>query len=82
VNRPIPGAKIAYRKEVGSTGRRVALQGWMDVDYREAMSNLADNEARIFTDGKDTFLAKALKPSFDPQESKIDYAVEIVEVSE
>jgi hypothetical protein len=84
VDRAIPGAQVGDRTEIGATGRRVTLTGWMETDFRESMSNLADNVARTFTDGKDTFTAKMLKPQFtlnEATESIIEYTVELVEVS-
>jgi len=82
-DRPIPGAQIGKRGEIGATGRTVAVSGWMEYDYRDAMDSLADDVVRTYTDGKNSFAAKMLKPRYSwnvSQPGRIDYDTTLVEV--
>jgi len=83
VSKPIPGAQLSYRTQVGSLGRRVRISGWMATDLRDAMNTLADGTARTFNDSQQSFSALMLKPQFtlnEATESIINYEVELVEV--
>jgi len=83
IEEKIPGAEIAKRKQFGSSGRRVRIEGWMEADYRAAMRYLSDDVARQFTDGTVSFNAKMLKPNFRMEartEGIIFYWVDLVEV--